>query len=114
MSKQINVEEAASWDQAEYEDNIAYLQDRMRWEDVSRIKAVRGGAEPQDETPQVQEQVDGLPDSEAEEIKEMTAQQVLDWVGDDQSRANLALAVENQKSEPRKKLSERLGELANP
>lgn len=114
MSKQVNVEEAASWSKEEYEDNIAYLSDRMMWEDVSRAKAVRGGVEPQDDTPQVQDQVDGLPPSEAEEIQGMNAQQVLEWVGDDQGRANLALAIENQKEEPRKKLSERLGELANP
>jgi hypothetical protein len=41
--KDFNVEEAASWDEQEFHDNIIYLETRARYEEAERAKAVRAG-----------------------------------------------------------------------
>jgi hypothetical protein len=51
----------------------------------------------------------GLPD--AERVPDGSAEDVLNWVGDDRARAEHALAVERASAAPRKTLTDRLAKL---
>jgi L-alanine-DL-glutamate epimerase-like enolase superfamily enzyme len=41
VAKEIDVEKAASWTEGEAEFNIKYLEDRVRFEDVARVRELR-------------------------------------------------------------------------
>lgn len=51
------------------------------------------------------------PGSSDPEVPKGTRAEVLDWVGNDKERAQLALAAENETGEPRKTLVAELNEL---
>lgn len=95
MTKEINVEEAASWDDDEATYNLTYLEQRDRFKDAARVRELRGDGE--GEAPQSSHPLDGL-----------SAQDVMDWVGDDEDRAAVALQFEGEQEEPRKGLTARL------
>ena len=42
MSREIDVEEAASWSQEELESNVNYLTQRVRWAELNRIEEILG------------------------------------------------------------------------
>lgn len=95
MAKEIDVQEAPSWNEEEAAYNIKYLEDRNRYDEAQAVRDARGNgkAAPQQGT----HPLDGL-----------SAQDVMDWVGEDVERAAQALDYEGKQDEPRKGLSERL------
>lgn len=46
MAREINVEEAASWDDQEAAENIQYLEVRARYPELARVKELRGEEAP--------------------------------------------------------------------
>lgn len=49
MAREINVEEAASWDDQEAADNIQYLEVRARYPELARVAELRGVEAPAEE-----------------------------------------------------------------
>lgn len=115
MSKEIELADAQDWSDEEAADNIRYLEDRTRYEEANQVRQARAGqtasetAEGSNQDPEPS--AEPTPQQPQVDLTEMTAQQVSEWVGDDPERARVALAMEQQRDEPRKKLSEALERL---
>lgn len=96
MTKQIDVEEAKSWDEEEAQLNIEYLTARNRVAEVDRINELRGG-----KTPKAEFDFDSKIDD------------VLAWVSKDSERAGIALKAEKAKgADARVTLVEALEQIA--
>lgn len=137
MAKDVKYSEAADWSDKEAEENIAYLESRGRLWEVEQVKAARGDAaeefdptagdlsgydqpddDPQDlpasypaEAP-VHQQSAKSKGAKKADVPDGSVQDVLDWVGDDKAKAKKALAVEDDRDEPRSTLVDRLVALA--
>lgn len=95
--KEINVEDAKSWDEEEAQLNIEYLSARGRLDEVNRINELRGG-----ETPKAEFDFDAKIDD------------VLAWVSQDSGRAGIALKAEKaKKADARVTLIDALEQIAN-
>jgi hypothetical protein len=95
MSKEIDVEQASDWSKEEAEFNISYLEARNRFAEANRVRELRGGGGGEGD------------EGSYEWLEDATAEQVVDWVGDDPARAQQALDWENNNKQ-RVKLTEKL------
>ena len=94
MARDIDVEQAATWSDEEFAENITYLRYRNREAAIARAMIIRGETAPSSLN------------------SNMTAQEVWAWVGDDVMRAQEALEAEQDRDEePRKGLSANLQKL---
>lgn len=96
MSKEINVEEAADWDDEEAALNDRYLRDRGRDAEADKANEIRGDKSTNPDA------------SGPETVPEGNIDAVLDWVGDDPERAKQALDAENASEKPRVSLTDAL------
>lgn len=97
MSREVNAEEAASWNDEEAAENMAYLESRARLVELARARQLRGD--------------EGVGGDTGFSFEGATAKEVMEWVGEDPARAAQALEYENA-NEQRVKLTERLESVA--
>jgi hypothetical protein len=104
VSKKFDVTKAASWTQEETDEAIEYFTTRSNYYQLDRIAQFRGEAA----SPEPESQPG--PSGEID-LDDATVEQVLEWVGEDKGRAQVALDKENEFEKPRKTLVEPLEEL---
>lgn len=107
--REINVKDAKKWSDEEAEQNLAYLRQRARDAEVAQILEARG-EDPDVPAEPTQEPVDP---NDPSVLDGMSAQDVADWVGEDQGRAQVAYDREQAQDSPRKGLSEHLLKIVN-
>ena len=117
MSKEINVLEAKDWSDDEAAENMKYLESRgntyameevlkargSSWEEYSQAPAPEVFPQPDEDASDRGMQGSSYPvpaeSGDGGDVPDGTVKEVLDWVGDDKSRAEAALEAEDEKGD---------------